>query len=53
MPLYATQPRYFVAGASPLNVSEMVPVPPVVATAGAATVMFPAAVLPSSQWNSV
>ena len=53
MPLYATEPRYFVAGVSPLNVSEMVPVPPVVATDRAATVMFPAAALPSSQWNSV
>ena len=36
-PAYATEPRYFVAGVSPLKVSETFSVAPSVAEAGAAT----------------
>src|SRR5687767_11634528 len=53
LPLYATLPRYLVAGASPLKLSVIVPVAPVVADAGAFTVILPAAADPSSQWNKV
>src|SRR5258705_3924301 len=53
MPPYATDPRYFVPGANPVNVRLIVPVAPSVAVAGALTAMFPAVVDPSSQLNSV
>ena len=52
-PEYDTDPKYFVAGANPENVRSIVPVAPVVAAAGAFTVMLPVAVDPSSHENSV
>ena len=51
-PLYATEPRYLVPVVRPLKVRLIAPVVPMVAAAGAVTVMFPAAVLPSNQvWS--
>ena len=52
-PASATEPRYFVAPSSPLKLSPTCPVWPMVAVAGAVTVMFPASVDPSSHWNNV
>ena len=48
-----TEPRYFVAGANPLNVRLIVPVVPAVADAGALTAMLPADALPSSHDNTL
>src|ERR1700694_4861872 len=53
MPEYATDPRYLVPRANPLNVRPIVPVPPRVAVAGALTDMLPEAVEPSAHENSV
>ncbi|OPZ50449.1 MAG: hypothetical protein BWY91_02851 [bacterium ADurb.BinA028] len=41
------------AASSPLKLSTICPVWPMVAVAGAVTVMFPASVDPSNHWNSV
>ena len=52
-PEYATEPRYFVPGARPLNVRLIVPLAPSVAEAGALTVMLPAGAEPSNHENNV
>ena len=53
VPPYATDPKYLVPGARPLNVRLIVPVVPCTATAGAVTVMLPAAAVPNSHRNNV
>src|SRR4051794_34479486 len=53
LPVYATDPRYFVPAARPVKVRLTVPEPPVVAAAGAVTVMLPTAADPSTHENSL
>src|SRR4030095_2725480 len=52
IPPYATEPRYFVAAARPVNVRLIGEVRPIVADAGADTDMLPASALPSTHvWS--
>src|SRR5436190_17201323 len=53
LPPYATEPRYFAPVGRPVVEIDTAPVVPVVAVAGALTVMLPASVLPSVQLNKL